>query len=89
MTAATAAAAIAQAIKASGVIVKMDPDEFQRVLWKAEHPLVVTSETRFFGVKYHYLFGYRGLAFYTKTDTPLRLSGTVETVRAKSIWMPQ
>jgi hypothetical protein len=84
-----AAAAMANAIKASGAIVRLDPDAFQRILWKVEDPLVVTSETRFFGTTYKYIFGYRGLVFYTKSAEPLRIGGKAEIISAKSIWIPQ
>ena len=38
-----AAAAIAQAIKASGAIVRMDPNDFQQIVARADEPLVVMS----------------------------------------------
>ena len=88
-TGATAAgAAIAQAIKASGAIVRVEPMDFMAILDKAENPLLVYSESRFFSTKYHYLTAYKGLIFYTKSATPLMLRPSVELIRAKSIWIP-
>lgn len=82
-----AAAAIAQAIKASGVLVRVEPSEFSNLLRRAEQPLVVVSESGIFGTSYRYLMSYRGLAFYTKSRDPLTL-GSAEVVRAGRIWVP-
>jgi len=43
-----AAAAIAQAIRASGVIVRVAPEEFQNVLRKGQELLVVYAVSGFF-----------------------------------------
>ena len=83
-----AAAAIAQAIRASGVIVKLEPEEFQRILDRIKEPLVVVSEGGFFGTTYHYLTSYKGLAFHTQSSVPLHLASRVETIIAKKIWIP-
>jgi hypothetical protein len=87
-TAAAAAAAIANAIKASGAIVKLDASEFKKILDKAENPLVVYAEGGFFGTNYQYLTSYKGLFFFCKTGEPIHLPGTVETVMCKKIWIP-
>lgn len=85
---AAAAAAAVQAIKASGVIVRVEPDAFQRILEHSEEPLVVTAGAGLFGRDHAYLTSYKGLAFYTKSDDEIPLPGSVELVRAKSIWIP-
>jgi hypothetical protein len=85
---AAAAAAIANAIKASGVVVRLDPDEFSRVLNRAKDPLVVIAQSRWLGTKYQYLFSYKGLAFFTQTKTPLDLPAGCEVVTAGGIWVP-
>jgi len=87
--AAAAAAAIAQAIKASGAIVRVEPADFMTILDKVENPLVVHSESRFFSTKYHYLTSYKGLIFYSKSVTPLMIRPSVETIRAKRIYVPE
>ena len=81
--------ATANAIKASGAIVHIEPQDFDAILRKSEAPLVVRSEGGFFSRKYHYLTSYKGLIFYTKTQTPLPLSPRVELVIARKIWIPQ
>jgi hypothetical protein len=83
-----AAAAIAQAKKASGVILRLTPDEFLKVLGHAEAPLVVISQARVFSRQYSYVSSCKGLAFFTKSSESLLLPGNCETVRAKAIWIP-
>ena len=86
--AAGAAAAIANAIKANGVIVRVDPVEFQKILHKIERPLVVCAEGGIFSAKYQYLVSYKGLAFFTKATAQIVLPSGVETIMAKKIWVP-
>jgi hypothetical protein len=86
--AAVVAAAIADAIKASGVLVRVAPDEFQKILTKIERPLVVYAEGTFFSAKYKYLTSYKGLAFYTKSAAPLQLPFETEVIRSKKISIP-
>jgi len=86
--AAAAGAAIAQAIKASGAIVRVEPVDFETILNKVDKPLVVYSQSRFFSKKYHYLTAYKGLIFYTKTTTPLMLRPSAEVIQARQIWIP-
>ena len=85
---AAAYAAMVQAIKASGVIVRLAPADFERLTGKMDSPLIVTCRRSFFGVRYQYLVGYKGLAFYTKSKEPIRLPGRAETIEAKTIWIP-
>ena len=86
--AAAAAAAIAKAVKASGILVRLDPEEFSKVLNRAKDPLVVIAQRRFFGTKYQYLFSYKGLAFFAQSKTPLVLPTGCEVVTANRIWIP-
>jgi len=83
-----AAAAIAQAIKASGTLVKMQPVEFHKLLGRQSDALVVVAEAGIFGNKYAYLMPYKGLTFFTESRQPLQLGGSVEVVQAEKIWMP-
>jgi hypothetical protein len=86
---AVAAAAVANAIKASGVLVNVTPEDFAAILRRTERPLVVTSEGGFFSTSYKYLTSYKGLAFYAKSRVPLVLPADAEIVRAKGISIPQ
>lgn len=89
-TAAGAAAAIAQAIKASGAIVRVEPDDFLLLLSraKANKPLVVIAQGGAFKKNYQYLTSYKGLVFFTKADAPLQLPGDTEIIAARQIWIP-
>jgi hypothetical protein len=82
------AAAIANATKASGAIIKMHPGEFLKIVNRSEKPLVVTAVSKFFGTRYKYLTSYRGLFFYTKSGEPLSIPGKAEIVTASNIWIP-
>ncbi len=86
--AAAGAEAVARAIKASGVIVRVEPDEFVKVLSKQDAPLVVCSTGGLLSTSYQYLLSYKGLAFFTKSHEPLALPPRAEAVLAKSIWIP-
>jgi len=87
-TAATAAAAIAQAVKASGSIVRLEPSEFTKILLRVDKPLVVTAKGGMFTAVYQYLTSYKGLVFFTKSREQLRLDGRIEVVEAEKIWVP-
>ena len=84
-----AMAAIAQAIKASGAIVRLMPEEFLKILSRSEAPLVVIAKRLFLARDYSYLMSYKGLAFFTQSRDNLPLPGSCETVWARSIWIPR
>jgi hypothetical protein len=82
------AAAITRAIKASGAIVSMEPDDFLSIVSKGDKPLVVMATGGFVKKNYQYLTSYKGLAFFTKSTVPLSLPGDIELVAADKIWIP-
>jgi hypothetical protein len=86
--AAAAAAIIAQAIKASGVLVTVTPEEFAKIFRRVEKPLVVYAAGGFFSRQNSYLTSYKGLAFFTKSKEEIAFSHEVEVVVAKKIWVP-
>lgn len=86
--AAAAAAAIANATKASGAIVKMNPDQFEKLVMKQTDLVVVVAESGLFSKKLNYLTNYKGLFIYTKSDKPVRLPGRAEIIHADNIWIP-
>jgi pimeloyl-ACP methyl ester carboxylesterase len=61
------------AIKASGVIVIVEPEEFVGILKRQPGALVVHATGGFFSTSYRYLTSYKGLAFYTEARAPLDL----------------
>jgi hypothetical protein len=87
--AAAQAAAIAQAIKASGVLVRVEPRDFLAIVRRQPAALVVHATGGFFSTNYQYLMGYKGLAFFTKAPAPLPLPADTELVLANQIWIPR
>jgi hypothetical protein len=85
---AAAAAMIAQATKASGVLVRIEPDGFLAILDWNDAPLVVHAPGGFFGSRHNYLTSYRGLAFFTQSKTELALPVHCQVVEASKIWIP-
>jgi hypothetical protein len=85
---AAAAAATAQAIKASGVIVSVEPSAFLALVQRQREPLVVHAQGGVIWTNYQYLMSYKGLAFFTKASEPLMLPSGIELVQAQSIWIP-
>lgn len=85
---AAAAAAIAKAIKASGVVVSVSYEDFDKILSKSEKPLVISSTGGFIRTNYQYLTSYKGFAFFTKTPAPVMFSPKVELIEAGKIWIP-
>jgi len=83
-----AAAMIAEAIKASGAIVRVEADDFGRILNRQDAPLVILAQGGRFTGRFQYLTSYKGLAFFTKTSEPLYLPNNAEVVHAKKIWIP-
>jgi hypothetical protein len=81
-------AAMVNALRASGVIVRVRPEDFLAILRRVEEPLVVASQGGVLRKRYQYLTSYKGLAFYAQSPTPLMLPRTVETVLAEKIWIP-
>ena len=85
---ASAQAGVIRAIQASGVIVRVEPAEFQRLLDQMEEPLVVHALGGFFQPRHRYLTSFRGLAFFTFHADPLVLPGGCLVVEAQRIWIP-
>jgi hypothetical protein len=86
--AAAHAAAVANAIKASGVVVRVEAGDFLAVLKRTEEPLVVVSYGGLFKKQYKYLTSYKGLAFFTKSPDALLLPPRTEVIAAKAISIP-
>ena len=86
--AAAAAAAVATAIKASGTLVSLEPQEFQRLLSHSDGALVVRAPGGLFSSGHKYLTSYKGLAFYSSSKEPLTMPRSCEVIDAKKIWIP-
>jgi len=81
-------AAVANAIKACGTVVRVDPSEFERILSLQEKPLVVKTVGGLFLTSYKYLTSYRGLAFHCKSPAELRLPQGAELIIANKMSIP-
>jgi hypothetical protein len=86
--AAAAYAAMAQAVKASGAIIRVEPDAFMTIVSNVPEPLVVMAVGGIFKKDFRYLTSYKGLIFFTKSPSQLILPGRTELVAAKEIWIP-
>jgi hypothetical protein len=86
--AAVIAAMIAEAVKASGTVVRIEPDEFMKILGRIEKPLVIYAEGGLISTNHQYMVSYKGFAFYTKADEEIQLPNGVEVVVADKIWIP-
>lgn len=86
--AAAHAAIIANAIKASGTIVRVEPQVFAGLLRRTDKPLVVYMQGGFFSKNHQYLTSYKGLSFYTKAKEQIDLPGSAEIIVTDKIWMP-
>ena len=82
------AQAAIRAIKASGAIVRVEPDEFKKLLSQNRDGLLVHSAGGLFGSRHNYVMGYKGLVFQTSADEALTLPVTLQVVEAKKIWVP-
>lgn len=79
---------IMQAERVTSLLVRMEPAEFSKILFRMKDPLVVIVEGGVFSTHYHYLISYKGLPFYTKSDEQLRLPPGAEVVEAEGITIP-
>lgn len=86
--AAAHAAAVANAIKASGVVVRVEAGDFLAVLRNVDEPLIVVSQGGVFKKHFKYLTSYKGLAFYTRSNDALVLPSRAEVVHAKAMSIP-
>ena len=81
-------AATMNAVKATGVVVRLEPPEWLAILKRTDNPLVVIAQGGMFKPKFQYLTSYRGLAFYTKSPHAIVLPGRAEVITAKSMSIP-
>ncbi len=81
-------AIMADAVKASGAIIRVEPSTFNQILKKADKPLIIYAEGGFLAAKHQYLTSYRGLTFFAKSNQLLNLPSSSEVIKAGKIWVP-
>ena len=81
------AAIIANAIKASGTVVRVEPDTFVNVLRRVDKPLIIYKESGLF-TGHQYLTSYKGFVFYAKSREQIDLPRSAEVIVADKIWIP-
>jgi hypothetical protein len=86
--AAAAAAAIARAIRASGTMVRVSPQDFDVIVKRSPKALVLHTLSGVFSKKHQYFVSYKGFAFYTKSAAALILPSDAEVIEAEKIWVP-
>lgn len=86
--AAGAYAAVANAIKASGAIVRLKEEDFIKVISRAENPVIIVSRGGFMKKDFDYLTAYKGFVFYVRTKSEMNLPGNSEIISAQQIWIP-
>lgn len=79
---------IADAIKACGTLVRVEPQDFLKIVEKQEHPLVVRKAGGAFSQSIKYLTSYKGLAFHCKSQVELTLPANVELINARKFSIP-
>lgn len=82
------AAAAAQAIKASGTIVRVEPGVLEHVVGWQDEPVVIRAGGGRFAGKFQYMSSYKGFVFYAKSGVPLHIPGKAKVIEAKKIWIP-
>ncbi|HRQ39512.1 MAG TPA: hypothetical protein PLD25_16510 [Chloroflexota bacterium] len=82
------AAAVANATKATGTIVHIEPDDWLQLVERIAEPLVVMGMGGILSKHYQYLVSYKGLAFYARSHEKLPLPPQAELITAKKIWIP-
>jgi hypothetical protein len=81
-------ATIANAIKACGTLVRVEPHEFIKIIEKEEQPLIVRTSAGLFSQSIKYLTSYKGLAFHCKSKIELNLPAKAELINAKRFSIP-
>ncbi len=79
---------VANAIKACGTVIRVEPDEFIKLVSRQETPLIVIHAGGLFSTSYKYMTSYRGLAFHCKSPTELRLPEKTELIHASKMSIP-
>lgn len=86
--ASTAIAAVANAVKASGAIIRLKPEEFAKVLSRAIEPVIVIAPGGISKKKTQYLLSWKGFVFHCVSSEQMNFPSGAEIIAAKKIWIP-
>lgn len=78
-----------QAQKMNGAFIRIDVQDFQNILQKAEGLLVVESKRGIFANTFLYLTSYKGFICYCKTKEQLAVPNSHEKIYATYVSLPQ
>lgn len=79
---------LANAVKATGVLIEVTSDNFLSIIKQSEKALVVHAPSGVFRTTHKYMTSYKGLAFYTKVSEELVFWSDIELIEAKRITIP-
>jgi hypothetical protein len=85
---AAAHAAQVNALKATGVVVRLEIHDWLKILERMDRPLVVIGMGGVIKKHNQYLTSYRGLAFFATSKDTIVLPPRCEVVRARKISIP-
>ena len=80
---------LVNAIRASGVVVRINAPELLTLLERSDAPLVVVGKGGTFRKHYRYLTTYKGLAFFARSPLPLAIPAHAEIITVESISIPE
>lgn len=87
--AAAAQAAIQNAIKASGAIVRIEAEDFKNLISKMENGLVIEKLATGWVSNYKYSTSYKGFIFYCKSKEQIVVPTRLEKINTRQLWVPQ
>jgi hypothetical protein len=76
------------ALKMSGVFVKLTPSDFQNLINKHDNLAIVFSKSSFFGTSFSYVTAHKGLTFFCKTKDQLSLPSKHEVFSVAHLSLP-
>ena len=87
--AAAAHQAVVNAISSAGPIIKVESDVFMEILAReGENAVVIAAKCGWLSKHYKYLTVRKGLYFWCKVDSELRIPENAEIYKVKKLWIP-
>ena len=87
--AAAAHAAMINAIKASGAVVRIEEEDFRNLISKMDSGLVIEKPGGSMFSNYKYSTSYQGFIFYCRSRDAITIPSRLEKITARRIWVPQ